>query len=378
MVDFSKAFNRQNHNLLVTKLSDMGVPGWLLKVVMAFLTERRMVVRYKGKQSSIMPLPGGGPQGTLLGLFLFLVLINDAGFEGQLNNAGELATSKRNLSAVNKIHLKYVDDMTLAESVNLKEKLVPAPDRPRPDSFHARTGHSLPQENSAVYTQLMQTAVYASDNEMKINQKKTKMMVFNPCTSVDFMPDFQLGENELEVVEEMRLLGLIVRSDMKWAANTEYIVKRAYKKLWVIKRLKGHGADQDQLVDVYIKQIRSILELAVPAWHGAITQAERIEIERVQKAALHIVLGHEYTSYKNALKYFNLDSLDKRRDKLCLKFAKKAEKHPKFKKWFKVNKPNVNTRQEQTKYCEVIANKDRYKRSPISHLTSLLNKNYSK
>ena len=32
MVDFSKAFNRQNHNILITKLSDMGVPGWLLKI----------------------------------------------------------------------------------------------------------------------------------------------------------------------------------------------------------------------------------------------------------------------------------------------------------------------------------------------------------
>ena len=39
MVDFSKAFNRQNHNVLMTKLSDMGVPGWLLKIVMAFLTD---------------------------------------------------------------------------------------------------------------------------------------------------------------------------------------------------------------------------------------------------------------------------------------------------------------------------------------------------
>ena len=36
MVDFSKAFNRQNHNLLITKLSDMRVPAWLLKVVIAF------------------------------------------------------------------------------------------------------------------------------------------------------------------------------------------------------------------------------------------------------------------------------------------------------------------------------------------------------
>ena len=60
MVDFSKAFNRQNHNLLVTKLSDMGVPGWLLKLVIAFLSDRRMLVKYKGKESSVKALPGGG------------------------------------------------------------------------------------------------------------------------------------------------------------------------------------------------------------------------------------------------------------------------------------------------------------------------------
>ena len=86
MVDFSKAFNRQNHNILVTKLSDMGCPGWLLRVVIAFLTDRKMMVRFKGKQSNVKSLPGGGPQGTLLGLFLFLILINEVGFEGQVNN----------------------------------------------------------------------------------------------------------------------------------------------------------------------------------------------------------------------------------------------------------------------------------------------------
>ena len=114
MVDFSKAFNRQNHNLLIEKLSDMGVPGWLLKIVMAFLKDRRMLVKYKGAHSSIKALPGGGPQGTILALLLFIVMINDLGFENQLNNAGELATSKRNMKLANEIHLKYVDDFTLA------------------------------------------------------------------------------------------------------------------------------------------------------------------------------------------------------------------------------------------------------------------------
>ena len=351
----------------------MGCPGWLLRVVIAFLSGRRMVVRYKGKTSTIKSLPGGGPQGTLLGLFLFLVLINDAGFHGQVNNVGELATSKRNVKAVNQIHLKYVDDMSVAESVNLKENLVTDPDRQQPDNYHARTGHRLPQEKSAVYQQLLDTVDYAENNQMKINVKKTKLMIFNPCTSVDFMPDFKIDGQDIELVEEIRLLGLIITTDMKWKANTEFIVKRGYKKLWVIRRLKVLGANEDELLDMYTKQIRCLLELAVPAWNGAITQEDRLDIERVQKAALHIIMGDSYVSYRTALQSCNLTSLESRRDKLCVKFARRAVKHPKHSSWFKPNNIDVNTRQTRTKYCSVVANKDRYAKSPIAYLTTLLN-----
>ena len=50
-VDFSKAFNRQNHNLLITLLSDLGVPGWLLSIVIGFLENRELIVNVKGKSS---------------------------------------------------------------------------------------------------------------------------------------------------------------------------------------------------------------------------------------------------------------------------------------------------------------------------------------
>ena len=46
---------------------------------------------------------------------------------------------------------------------------------------------------------------------------------------------------------------------MKWSSNTEDIVKRASNKLWVIRRLKGLGAQTEELVDMFIKQCRSIL-----------------------------------------------------------------------------------------------------------------------
>ena len=48
MVDFSKAFNRINHNVVVVILSKMNVPGWLLNIVIGFLKEREMILRFKG------------------------------------------------------------------------------------------------------------------------------------------------------------------------------------------------------------------------------------------------------------------------------------------------------------------------------------------
>ena len=91
-IDFSKAFNRQNHNILITTLSDMGVPGWLLNIIMGFLKDRVMVVNYKGETTEEKQLPGGGPQGTLLGLLLFLILINFCGFGEQQWKIGENIT----------------------------------------------------------------------------------------------------------------------------------------------------------------------------------------------------------------------------------------------------------------------------------------------
>ena len=62
----------------------------------------------------------------------------------------------------------------------------------------------------------------------------------------------------------------------------------------ILRRLKKLGAKNSDLVDVFIKQIRCILELAVPAWQGSLSQAEKLDLERVQKAACHIILGDSY------------------------------------------------------------------------------------
>ena len=96
MIDFAKAFNRINHNIIITILSEMGVPGWLLNIIIGFLTQRELIVRYKGGSSTRKSMPGGGPQGTRLGLFLFLILIN-AACSGMLEkHVGKHITQKVN------------------------------------------------------------------------------------------------------------------------------------------------------------------------------------------------------------------------------------------------------------------------------------------
>jgi hypothetical protein len=91
--------------------------------------------------------------GTLLGMFLFLILINAAGFRENLTNTGNFITkSFNNRKPMSRIHLKYIDNMTAAEAINLKKELIKNPNTNavRPLQYHDRTKHILPEGQSQV------------------------------------------------------------------------------------------------------------------------------------------------------------------------------------------------------------------------------------
>ena len=145
LIDYSKAFNRCNHNLIISILSDMGIPGWLLKIIIGFLKERELIVRYKGRNSSRKAMPGGTPQGTILGLFLFLIIVNSAGFKKLEKNLGSKITQSINKRApLPYSHMKFIDDLSLVKSLNLRDCLVTNPNPIHPVTFRDRTHHLLP------------------------------------------------------------------------------------------------------------------------------------------------------------------------------------------------------------------------------------------
>ena len=382
MVDFSKAFNRINHNTIITILSQMGVPGWLLKIVIGFLTERELVLRHRGGSSARKAMPGGGPQGTKLGLLLFLILINAVGYQHLEKHLGEKITEKLGKRApLPNIHMKYVDDLSLAQAINLKECVIPNPNPTHPLNYHERTNHILPACNYTLQEDLNNVSNYANNHQMRINTEKCKVMMFNTGRKIDAVPQLTLpgmGGKYLEVVESFKLLGVKIRSDLKWSENTDYICQRGYSRLWMLRRLKALGANESELVDVYEKQVRSLLELAVPVWQPSLTLQESIQIERVQKTAFNIILGNQYEGYEIALNKLGQVRLSSRRQKLCQKFAKKCRKNSKYSNWFcpeifGPSKTRLGMKRKATQLKTVPARTKRFENSPLPFMTRILN-----
>ena len=207
----------------------------------------------------------------------------------------------------------------------------------------------MPDELNQTTQELAKISEYVEQNFMQINKKKTKAILFNPKRrTLDFQPEVKVGSETLEVVSQIKLVGLELTDDLTWHRNTLSLVRRAYAKIWMLRRLKVMGASRVAMLLIYYRHIRSILEFGVPAWNSALTEKEAAKIERVQRVAVKLIFGFGI-SYRKILKNNNLERLVDRRERLCLNFARKAIKHKKFQGWFK-----RKSGPGRAEYCETV------------------------
>ena len=79
---------------------------------------------------------------------MFLFVINPIGFNQNQCIGKQMSQAIHKRVPMKNIHLKYIDDMTIAESINLKDKLIVSNDLPHPRSYNERTGQILPSNES--------------------------------------------------------------------------------------------------------------------------------------------------------------------------------------------------------------------------------------
>ena len=263
-VDFKKAFDIVNHNILFSKLKNFNISHCLLKWFASYLFHRRQRVRVGSRVSSWKTLCGSMPQGSRLGPVSFIVMIDD-------------------LRADCEVH-KFVDDTTFTELI---------------------TPSYFPSNMSDYLSSLL---IWTTDNDMQLNTFKTKEMIISHTDSTS-IPPLSTPAGPIQRVITFKLLGLHLDASLSWTTHINTIISKASKRLYFLKQLKRAGVPPHQLLHFYTAVIRPVLEYASPVWHHSITRAQSYQLESIQKRAVHITFSDTRgMSYPNVLFVANLNS----------------------------------------------------------------------
>ena len=361
LVDWRQAFDRQCPTMGVKAFVNNGVRNSLAPILVSYFQNRKMVVKWHGCESSTRDLVGGGPQGSLWGILEYLAQSN--------SNTDFVAENMK---------YKFIDDLSILEKINLLSigltsynfKNHVASDLPVDKLF-------LPGQNLKTQDYLNKIVSWTEDNKMLLNKKKSKGMIFNFTRDYQFSTNVYLDDECLEIIDETRLLGVIVSDDLSWDKNTLSLVRRANARMRILHKLVDYGVPISDLVLIYFLYIRSVLEQSCPVWHSALTVENSQDLERVQKTALKIILQDDYINYEDSLDKLGLDSLSVRREKLCIRFAKSSVQNPSTSDMFPLNPnaTNVTTRKRE-KFYVLPANTERLKKSSIPYMRRLPNEHY--
>jgi hypothetical protein len=190
----------------------------------------------------------------------------------------------------------------------------------------------------------------------------------------DFMPQLKLDNDVyLEVIYEIKLVGLVLTTDLRWNNHVNYTVSRVNKVIWQLVRFKQLGAPRNKLITLYILKIRSILMFGAVCYHSSLTLELSRKLEMQQKRSLAVILGTEYRSYSHALALTNLPRLDTLRETACLKWAIQAQQDPKHSHLFNIN---TNNTRRSSKFIEPLCRTTKFYKSAIPSMTRALNQHF--
>ena len=164
---------------------------------------------------------GGVPQGSRIGPLAFVVYIN--GLEGAVSTYSESSQTNSSISA-NDLTL-FMDDSTLSEVMNVRD-------------------HVSGMQVGNMVDDIMKVMDFATLEKMKLNLEKCKEMLLDFCKYRTCIPSLKFNDTSLERVPSFKLLGLWIDNNLKWQTNTDYIIRKAVKRLFLLKVLKKYGAYQ--------------------------------------------------------------------------------------------------------------------------------------
>ena len=272
--DLTKAFDSVPHQLLLTKLKELGLSPFLVKWVANYLTRRVQSVVIGGASSCPLPVLSGVPQGSVLGPLLFLIYVND------INGVG--------LSEGSKLVL-YADDILLYRAIQSQEDYV------------------------ALQLDINTLTAWTDSKLLKFNPKKCKAMLLS-CKKTKTIPqqDLILSGIPLETVECFKYLGINIACDLSWTKHIQTIASKARRLVGLLYRQFYHCADTCTLRKLYISLVRPHMEYGSLVWDPFSAKDCDI-LEGVQRFASRVCLKTWQCEYPDMLEALELPTLKTRR-----------------------------------------------------------------
>jgi sarcosine oxidase/L-pipecolate oxidase len=279
--DLKKAFDVCSHDILLMKLSKMGVTGTALNWFRSYLSNRTQIVDINGCHSRLKNILISILQGSILGPILFLCFIND------LHHVTSLLT------------LMFADD-----------------------TFSLESGNDLNTLILNVNLEINKMAIWFRANKLAVNISKTKYMIFRmkgkkieanipnviyngneqnmPIDQSLITPLERYHDgHELKEGRAYKLLGIFLDEHLTLDAHTHHIVNKLTKSLYCIKQAK-HIVPTKGLKSLYYALIHSHLTYCTSIM-SCISVKNLNKIQKIQKKAIRIITNSAYNAHTNPL-----------------------------------------------------------------------------
>ena len=249
--DFSEAFDKVPHYELIQKVAQIRAGGFLLEILINYLENHKPFVRIDNCSSRSLDVTSGVPQGSLLGLLLFCILINDL---------PELLTFSEPFI--------FADDLKV---------------------------FSIKKSYWEIQDDLDRVEEWVKQNKMQLAMDKCLKITFRGSDR-----SFIILDKKLDQSKTAEDLGIHVSDNLTWKMHIEERLRKANKVLYFLRR------NVTVKVQILVKLgLYKSLILPVLLYGFACVFASRADLhllENFQKNVLRCITGNKTMTYRNQLK----------------------------------------------------------------------------
>ena len=248
-LDFSKAFDTINFEILLFKLEMYGIRGIALNWIQSYLYGRQQFVHYLNSNSSNLNISTGVPQGSILGPFFFIMYINDL----------------PSVSSIMKPIL-YADDSNF---------------------FYNFPKFENPSQ--IVNQELCKIMDWLNANKLSLNLKKSHFILFGKVKNN--LINLTLNGQSIEQTKSTKFLGYIIEDDMSWRMHVKYLCNKISKSVGILRKAR-QTLYITTLIQLYYSFLYPYLSSGIIIW-GQASDNVLSPLVIAQKRAIRLIYGEK-------------------------------------------------------------------------------------